>query len=102
MFAAVADARLTVQPVAVCGTVGPGVVHLVNGLLDARKEGAPAIAIAGDTELSMLDSDTVEELNPYIFSSPPPRCTPAGPPTRSAARDGVALSRRRWPSGDLP
>ncbi|HJY58177.1 MAG TPA: thiamine pyrophosphate-dependent enzyme [Streptosporangiaceae bacterium] len=67
VFAAVADARLTGQPVAVCGTVGPGVVHLVNGLLDARKEGAPVIAIAGDTESSMLDSDTVEELNPYIF-----------------------------------
>src|ERR1700730_17369171 len=32
VFAAVADARLTGQPVAVCGTVGPGVVHLGNGL----------------------------------------------------------------------
>ena len=44
-FAAVADARLTGQPVAVCGTAGPGVVHLVNGLLDARKE-----ARAGDRD----------------------------------------------------
>jgi pyruvate dehydrogenase (quinone) len=34
-FAAVAEARLTGNPVAVCGTAGPGVVHLVNGLLDA-------------------------------------------------------------------
>jgi len=66
-FAAVADARLTGQPVAVCGTAGPGVVHLVNGLLDARKEGAPVIAIAGDVETSVLDSDTLEELNPYVF-----------------------------------
>ena len=66
-FAAVADARLTGQPVAVCGTAGPGVVHLINGLLDARKEGAPVIAIAGDVESSALDSDTVEELNPYVF-----------------------------------
>jgi pyruvate dehydrogenase (quinone) len=66
-FAAVADARLTGQPVAVCGTAGPGVVHLVNGLLDARKEGAPVIAVAGDVETSALDSDTVEELNPYVF-----------------------------------
>ena len=66
-FAAVADARLTGQPVAVCGTAGPGVVHLINGLLDARKEGAPVIAIAGDVESSAMDSDTVEELNPYEF-----------------------------------
>ena len=66
-FAAVADARLTGQPVVVCGTAGPGVVHLVNGLLDARKEGAPVIAIAGDVESSVLDTDTLEELNPYVF-----------------------------------
>src|SRR5277367_224459 len=69
VFAAVADAYLTGNPVAVCGTAGPGVVHLVNGLLDARKEGAPVIAIAGDVDSSALDSDTVEELNPYVFFS---------------------------------
>ena len=49
-FAAVAEARLTGNPVAVCGTAGPGVVHLFNGLIDARKERAPVIAIAGDVE----------------------------------------------------
>jgi pyruvate dehydrogenase (quinone) len=66
-FAAVADACLTGQPVAVCGTAGPGAVHLVNGLLDAQKEGAPVIAVAGDVESSLLDSDALEELNPYAF-----------------------------------
>jgi len=45
VFAAVAEARLTGNPVAVCGTAGPGVTHLVNGLLDARKERVPVIAI---------------------------------------------------------
>lgn len=67
VFAAVAEARLTGRPVVVCGTAGPGVAHLINGLLDARKEAAPVIAIAGDTETAMWDSDTVEELNPYKF-----------------------------------
>ena len=66
-FAAVAEARLTGNPVAVCGTAGPGVVHLVNGLLDARKERAPVIAIAGDVESSLLDTEALEELNPYKF-----------------------------------
>lgn len=33
VFAAVTEARLTGPPVAVCGTAGPGVVHLINGLL---------------------------------------------------------------------
>src|ERR1700691_4458027 len=67
VFAAVAEAYLTGHPVAVCGTAGPGVVHLFNGLMDARKEGAPIIAIAGDVETSILDTFTLEELNPYKF-----------------------------------
>jgi len=66
-FAAVAEARLTGNPVAVCGTAGPGVTHLINGLIDARRERVPVIAIAGDVESSLLDSDALEELNPYKF-----------------------------------
>jgi pyruvate dehydrogenase (quinone) len=67
VFAAVAEAYFTGNPVAVCGTAGPGVVHLFNGLMDARKEGAPIIAIAGDVESSLIDTSTLEELNPYKF-----------------------------------
>ena len=67
VFAAVAEAYLTGNPVAVCGTAGPGVVHLFNGLMDARKEGAPIIAIAGDVETRLIDTSALEELNPYKF-----------------------------------
>ena len=67
VFAAVAEAYLTGKPVAVCGTAGPGVVHLFNGLMDARKEGAPIIAIAGDVETKLIDTGALEELNPYKF-----------------------------------
>jgi pyruvate dehydrogenase (quinone) len=67
VFAAVAEACLTGNPVAVCGTAGPGVVHLFNGLMDARKEGAPIIAIAGDVETQVIDTAALEELNPYKF-----------------------------------
>jgi pyruvate dehydrogenase (quinone) len=67
VFAAVAEAYFTGNPVVVCGTAGPGVVHLFNGLMDARKEGAPIIAIAGDVETSILDTSSLEELNPYKF-----------------------------------
>jgi len=64
-FAAVADAYLTGRPVAVCGTAGAGTAHLFNGLMDARKERAPVIAIAGDVETSIMDTSAFEELNPY-------------------------------------
>jgi pyruvate dehydrogenase (quinone) len=67
VFAAVAEACLAGNPVAVCGTAGPGVVHLFNGLMDARKEGAPIIAIAGDVEAKLIDTGALEELNPYKF-----------------------------------
>jgi len=67
VFAAVADAYLSGNPVVVCGTAGPGVTHLFNGLMDARKEGAPIIAIAGDVETGIMDSSALEELNPYKF-----------------------------------
>jgi pyruvate dehydrogenase (quinone) len=67
VFAAVAEAYLTGNPVAVCGTAGPGVVHLFNGLMDARKEGAAVIAIAGDVETKLMDTAALEELNPYKF-----------------------------------
>jgi pyruvate dehydrogenase (quinone) len=67
VFAAVAEAYFTGNPVAVCGTAGPGVTHLFNGLMDARKEGAAVIAIAGDVETSLIDTAALEELNPYKF-----------------------------------
>jgi pyruvate dehydrogenase (quinone) len=67
VFAAVAEAYFTGNPVVVCGTAGPGVVHLFNGLMDARKEGAAIIAIAGDVETGIIDTSALEELNPYKF-----------------------------------
>jgi pyruvate dehydrogenase (quinone) len=69
-FAAVADASLSGHPVAVCGTAGPGTAHLINGLIDARKERAAVIAIAGDVESTLIDSEALEELNPYTFFAP--------------------------------
>lgn len=65
VFAAVAESHLTENPVAVCGTAGPGTAHLFNGLLDALKERAPVIAIAGDVETGIMDTEAIEELNPY-------------------------------------
>src|SRR5260370_20776778 len=67
VFAAVADAYFTGAPVAVCGTAGPGVTHLFNGLMDARKERAPVIAIAGDVETMLMYTSSLEDINPYQF-----------------------------------
>ncbi|WP_369636276.1 thiamine pyrophosphate-dependent enzyme [Nocardia sp. JMUB6875] len=66
VFAAVAEASLTGNPVCVCGTAGPGVMHLLNGLMDAQREGVPVIAIAADVITGMLDTRALEEVNPYL------------------------------------
>lgn len=66
-FAAVADAYITGYPVAICGTAGPGVTHLINAMIDARREGAPIIVVAGDVETGIMDTTALEELNPYTF-----------------------------------
>src|SRR5271168_992770 len=70
VFAAVADSYLTETPAAVCGTAGPGAVHLLNGLMDALKERAPIIAIAGDVETKIMDTSALEELSPYQLFQP--------------------------------
>jgi pyruvate oxidase len=46
-FAAAAQAKLTGELAAVVGTSGPGAVHLLNGLYDAKLDHAPVIAITG-------------------------------------------------------
>lgn len=46
-LAAVGYAKFTGRPAACVATAGPGAVHLLNGLYDARIDGVPVIAITG-------------------------------------------------------
>ncbi|MFF7935103.1 thiamine pyrophosphate-dependent enzyme [Streptomyces sp. NPDC007940] len=68
-FAASAQAQLS-GTLGVCmGTVGPGSVHLLNGLYDAAKSHAPVLAIAGQVPLAELGSDYFQEVdNDALFS----------------------------------
>ncbi|MFC4034472.1 thiamine pyrophosphate-dependent enzyme [Streptomyces polygonati] len=68
-FAASAQSQLT-GGLGVCmGTVGPGSVHLLNGLYDAAKSHTPVLAIAGQVPLAELGSDYFQEVdNDALFS----------------------------------
>ena len=68
-FAASAQAQLT-DDLAVCmGTVGPGAVHLLNGLYDAKKSHAPVLAICGQVPREDIGTDFFQEVdNDAVFA----------------------------------
>jgi pyruvate dehydrogenase (quinone) len=68
-FAASAQAQLT-GTLGVCmGTVGPGSIHLLNGLYDAKKSHAPVLALCGQVPLAEMGSDFFQEVdNDALFT----------------------------------
>ncbi|SDJ47331.1 pyruvate dehydrogenase (quinone) [Frankineae bacterium MT45] len=68
-FAAGAQAQLS-GTIGVCmGTVGPGSIHLLNGLYDAKKSHAPLLAICGQVPLEELGTDYFQEVNNDLLFS---------------------------------
>lgn len=54
-IAASADAKLTGK-IGVCfGSAGPGAVHLLNGLYDAKTDGVPVLAIVAQVPTSRMN-----------------------------------------------
>ena len=68
-FAAGAQAQLT-GTIGVCmGTVGPGSIHLLNGLYDAKKSHVPVLAICGQVPSSEIGSQYFQEVdNDLLFT----------------------------------
>jgi len=51
------------------GTVGPGSIHLLNGLYDAKKSHAPILAICGQVPSAEIGSDFFQEVNNDVLFS---------------------------------
>ncbi|OAT80124.1 pyruvate oxidase [Bacillus sp. MKU004] len=50
--------------VGVCLSIGgPGAIHLLNGLYDAKADGAPVLVLAGQVESSKLGEDSFQEVH---------------------------------------
>ena len=62
-FAASAQAQLTGELGVVMGTVGPGAIHLLNGLYDAKKSHAPVLAIVGQVPQASIGTSFFQEVN---------------------------------------
>src|SRR5689334_17248516 len=66
-FAATAHAKFTGE-VGVCmATSGPGAVHLLNGLYDAKLDHQPVVAIIGQQKRISLGSAYQQEIRPELL-----------------------------------
>jgi len=67
-FAAAAQAQLSGRLGVCLGTVGPGALHLINGLYDAKKSHAPVLAIVGQVPSAEVGTDYYQEVsNDRVF-----------------------------------
>jgi len=63
-FAATADVKYGGSPLGVCAvTSGPGAVHVLNGLYDAKLDHIPVVALLGQSATSALGTSYYQELD---------------------------------------
>lgn len=62
-FMASAHAKFTGQPGVCIATSGPGAIHLLNGLYDAKKDHMPVVAIIGQQARISIGSDYQQEVD---------------------------------------
>jgi pyruvate oxidase len=62
-FAASAQAKLTGELSVCVGTAGPGALHLLNGLYDAKMDHAPVLAITGQVNTAFIGTASHQEVN---------------------------------------
>ncbi|MBP2479143.1 pyruvate dehydrogenase (quinone) [Crossiella equi] len=63
-FAAAAEAQLTGKLAVCAGSSGPGNLHLINGLFDAHRSGAPVLAIASHIPAAQIGTGYFQETHP--------------------------------------
>ena len=96
-YAAGAEAQLTGLPGCCAGSSGPGHVHLINGLYDAHRSGAPVIAIASTIPTGEFgteyfqETNTVKLFNDCSFYNEVATTPEQFPRMLQSARKGVAV-----------
>ena len=66
-FAAGAEARITGKLAVCAGSCGPGNTHLIQGLFDAHRDGAPVLALASHIPSSEIGTGFFQETHPEIL-----------------------------------
>src|SRR5688572_4099706 len=63
-FAASAEAQLTGRLAVCAGSSGPGNTHLIQGLYDANRTGAPVLALASHVPTAQIGTSFFQETRP--------------------------------------
>ncbi|MER7130273.1 pyruvate dehydrogenase [Streptosporangium saharense] len=63
-FAAAAEAQITGRLAVCAGSCGPGNTHLIQGLFDAHRSGAPVLALASQIPSPQIGTDFFQETHP--------------------------------------
>lgn len=66
-LSAAAHAKLTGEISACLSIGGPGAIHLLNGLYDAKMDHAPVLAILGSVQSKLINTDFFQEVDTHVL-----------------------------------
>ncbi|MEU1804122.1 pyruvate dehydrogenase [Streptomyces sp. NPDC019937] len=93
-FAAAAEAQLTGRLAVCAGSCGPGNTHLVQGLYDAHRSGAPVLAIASHIPSRQIGTGFFQETHPErLFTECSDYCEMIGTPQQMPRVLRIAMQR---------
>jgi pyruvate dehydrogenase (quinone) len=92
--AAAAEAQLTGRLAVCAGSCGPGNTHLVQGLYDAHRSGAPVLALASHISSKQIGTGFFQETHPErLFTECSDYCEMVGNPAQMPRVLRIAMQR---------
>lgn len=91
-FAAAAEAQLTGRLAVCAGSCGPGNTHLLQGVLDAQRSGAPVLALASHIASRQIGTGFFQETRPEaVFGSGVEFCETVAHPSQTVRLTRLAV-----------
>ncbi|GAA4803371.1 pyruvate dehydrogenase [Actinomycetospora chlora] len=91
-FAAAAEAQLTGRLAVCAGSCGPGNTHLLQGVLDAQRSGAPVLALASHIASRQIGTGFFQETRPEaVFSTGVGFCETVAHPSQTVRLTRLAV-----------
>ena len=99
-FAAAAEAQLTGRLAVCAGSCGPGNTHLIQGLYDAHRSGAPVLALAAHIPSRQIGTGFFQETHPErLFTECSDYCEMVSAAGADAAGAADSACNTRWATG---